>query len=70
GKYLDDDIYIQLQPVPRDVRVALPPLPPGVSYKQIEGEIIKIDDANRKILDVHKKNGLPLPPAPPLPRLK
>jgi|GEM_PF-5105560 len=70
GKHIDDDIFVQLEPVPRDIAVPLPPLPPGVSYKQIEGEIIKIDDTNRKILDVLKKTGLPLPPIPPIPHLR
>ncbi len=70
GKQLDDDIYVHLQPVPSDIKVALPPLPPGISYKQIENEIIKIDDVNRKILDVLEKSGLPLPPIPPVPGLR
>jgi len=68
GTYLDDDVFYQLEPVPHKIFVTLPPPPPGVSYKQIEGEIIKIDTANRKIIDVltNTANSLSLPPFPGL----
>lgn len=69
GKPLADDVFYQLKPVPPKVFVTLPPPPPGIAYKQIEGEIIKIDTANRRILDVLTRNAISLP-LPPLPGLK
>jgi len=64
GKRIDADFYIYFEDVPQNIIKTLPPLPPGVSYKQIEEDIVKIHNANMEILDVFRKTGLPLPPLP------
>jgi hypothetical protein len=68
GERLDDSIYIHLQAPPREVISLLPPPPPGVSFKRLEDKIIKIDDINRRILDVLEIDKLPVPKPPRLPR--
>jgi len=69
GERLDASIYIHLQAPPREVIGLLPPPPPGVSFHRLEDKIIKIDDLNRRILEVLEIDHLPVPklPRPPLP---
>jgi len=71
GKRLDDDIYLHLMIPSPDVIAILPPPPPGVSFRRIEGKIVKINDINRQILEVLDIDKLPVPkpPVPKLPRL-
>lgn len=73
GERVDDTIYVFLAPPPREVIAVLPPPPPGVSFRQIEDKIVRINDINRQILEVLDLDKLPIPkpprlPLPPLPK--
>lgn len=68
GKRVDDSIYVYLEPPTPEVIAVLPPPPPGVSFRQIEDQIVKINDLNRQILEVLPIPKLPRLPLPPLPR--
>ncbi|MEN8189354.1 MAG: hypothetical protein ABFS19_05865 [Thermodesulfobacteriota bacterium] len=67
GKRVDDTIYPYLMPVPQDVRVTLPPLPRGVSYRKIDNDILKIRNDSREILDIFPKGVVPVPAPVPVP---
>lgn len=74
GERVDDSIYIYLEPPAPEVIAVLPPPPPGVSFRQIEDQIVKIDDLNRQVIEILQLDKLPLPklpklPMPPLPPL-
>lgn len=73
GKRVDDSIYVYMEPPAPEVIAVLPPPPPGVSFRQIEDQIVKINDINRQVIEVLQLDKLPLPklpklPVPPLPR--
>lgn len=73
GVRVDDSIYVFMAPPAPEVIAVLPPLPPGVSFRQIEEKIVKINDINRQIIEVLELDRLPIPkpprlPVPPLPR--
>lgn len=73
GARVDDSIYVYMEPPSREVIAVLPPPPPGVSFRQIEDKIVKINDINRQIIEVLELDRLPIPkpprlPLPPLPR--
>lgn len=76
GKRVDDTIYGYMEPPTPEVIAVLPPPPPGVSFRQIENKIVKLNDINRQIIEVleldklpiPKPPKIPLPPLPPLPR--
>ncbi|MEN8141470.1 MAG: hypothetical protein ABFR97_09640 [Thermodesulfobacteriota bacterium] len=63
GQHIDEYTYRHMDPVPRETIRLLPPLPRGVSYRQVEGDIIKIHRSSMEILDVLDRNRL-LPPIP------
>ena len=73
GQRVDDTLYVYLEPPTPEVIAVLPPPPPGVSFRQIEDKIVKINDINRQIIEVLELDRLPIPkpprlPLPPLPR--
>lgn len=73
GQRVDDTLYVYLEPPTPEVIAVLPPPPPGVSFRQIEDKIVKINDNNRQIIEVLELDRLPIPkpprlPLPPLPR--
>lgn len=73
GSRVDDSIFVYMEPPSREVIAVLPPPPPGVSFRQIEDKIVKINDINRQIIEVLELDRLPIPkppriPLPPLPR--
>jgi hypothetical protein len=73
GERVDDTVYVYMEPPTPEVIAVLPPPPPGVSFRQIEDKIVKINDINRQIIEVLELDRLPIPkpprlPLPPLPR--
>jgi hypothetical protein len=64
GQPVAPDLVEYLEDVSREIVKTLPPLPPGVSYKRIEGDIIKIHNANMEILEVIRDLGVPVPVLP------
>ena len=64
GHPVAPELVVYLKNVSRNIVKTLPPLPPGVSYKRIEDDIIKVHNANMEILEVIRGLGVPVPVLP------